>query len=410
MCFLTQASGEQRGLFDSALAVEVSMKASCCFVALALFTIGCSSDSSTQNNSTAPGTPDGATTSGGNCPDTAGASDGAAPSADTVQIPGGETGIGFDDLIYSARLHRLIVPGGWVGSVNLVNPDTLDVVAIPGFSADPSWSGNDLTGVGCIDEGNGLVFVGDRTTGEVGVVDPEQQKILTKVKLEGYPDYLRYVESTGELWVTEPFKGQIEVLSGAKDGNPVHSASLPLSQDDSNAADGPQALVIDQRRGIALTMHLLRGFLVATDVKTRKEIGTWPTGCGSSHGLVAIDEVRGYAFPGCLGNATINVLEDSSGTKLDSFDLGGGETLVAFSSKLNHAYVHGDPGTAVGILGVSNGGKLTHFSTFDMTYANPQKGLKGHCLAADDQGGIWGCDAFAGTILRYKDTFPSCTK
>lgn len=387
------------------------MKASFYFVALSLVTLGCSSDSSTQNNSSRSGTPDGGANSGGNCPETAGASDAAALSSDTVQIPGGETGIGFDDLIYSARLHRLIVPGGWIGSVNLVDPDTLEATAISGFSAEASWTpGDDTKGVGCVDEGNGLIFVGDRTTGEVGVVDPAQKKILTKVKLEGYPDYLRYVESTGELWVTEPFKGQIEVLTGAKDGNLVHGASLPLSADDSNGADGPQALVIDQKRGIALTMHLFRGLLVATDVKTRTEIGTWPTGCGGSHGLVALDEVQGYAFPGCLGNATINVLDDETGTKLDSFDLGTGETLVAFSSKLSHAYVRGDPGTALGLLGVSNGGKLSHFATFQTTFANPQKGTKGHCLTADEMGGVWTCDAFAGTVLRYKDSFPSCTK
>jgi len=98
----------------------------------------------------------------------------------------------------------------------------------------------------------------------------------------------------------------------------------------------------------------------------------------------------------------------NDGALLDSFDLGSGETLVAFSSKLGHAYVHGDPGKSIGVVGVSNGGKLTHFSTFDMTFGQPQKGLKGHCLAADDQGGIWACDAFSGTILRYEDSFPSC--
>jgi hypothetical protein len=157
-------------------------------------------------------------------------------------------------------------------------------------------------------------------------------------------------------------------------------------------------------------MHLLRGLLVATDVKTRKEVGTWPTGCANSHGLVALDEKRGYVFPGCLGNATVNVLEDSSGTQLDTFNLGGGESLVAFSSKLNHAYLRGDPGTALAILGVSNGGKLSHFSTFQMTFADPQKGTNGYCLTADDMGGVWSCDAFAGTVLRYKDSFPSCTK
>jgi streptogramin lyase len=379
------------------------------YISALFLNLACSSDTPAPNNSAPPGTPDAALTKGGSCPSSVTPADGGAPQADTIQIPGGETGIGFDDLIYSAELHRMIVPGGWTGSVNLVNPDTLEVTSISGFSSEASWDGNDTKGVGCVDHGNGLVFVGDRTTGEVGVVDPKEQKIVTKVTLEGYPDYIRYVEATGELWVTEPFKGQIEVLTGARDGNPVHDASLPLSPDDSNSADGPQALVIDQKRGLAFTMHLFRGQIVAFDVKTRKEIGTWPTGCGSSHGLVAVDEDRGYVFPGCLEKASINAVAPASeGAVLDSFDLGTGETLVAFSPKLSHAYAHGDPGKSIAILGVSNGGKLSHFSTFEMTFGLPQKGFKGHCLAADDQGGVWACDAYSGTILRYKDTFPSC--
>lgn len=379
------------------------------YSALLLLTFGCSSDGSASNNSTPLGTPDASSARSGNCPAGVTASDAGAPKQDTIQMPGGETGIGFDDLIYAPELHRMIVPGGWTGSVHLVNPDNLAVTTISGFSSDATWNGNDLTGVGCVDHGSGFVFVGDRTTGEVGVVDPEQKKIVTKVKLEGYPDYVRYVEATGELWVTEPLIGQIEVLTGAKEGNPVHDASLPLSPDDSNSADGPQALVIDQKHGLALTMHLFRGQLIAFDVKTRKELGTWPTGCGASHGLVAVDQDRGYVFPGCLEKATINAMDpNDDGTALDSFDLGDGETMVAFSPKLSHAYVHGDPGKSIAVLGVSDGGKLTHFSTFDMTFADPPKGFKGHCLAADDLGGIWACDAFSGSILRYKDTFPSC--
>lgn len=365
--------------------------------------LACSSTSDATSG--APSKLSDASPQGGNCPSHVVATDGGALAADIIKIPGGETGIGFDDLIYSARLHRMIVPGGWVGTVNLVNPDTLEVTSIPGFSAEAAWTqGDDTKGVGTVDEGNGLVFVGDRTTGEVGVVDPAQKKILNKAKTAGYPDMVRYVEATGEVWVGEPIAGRIEVFKGAKDGNPISDGTIPLP-------GGPQALLIDQQRGIAMTLHLLKGEVVAIDVKTRQQLGIWPTGCGSSHGLVALDEKRGYVFPGCLTKARGAVLDlNNGGALLDSFDLGGGESLVAFSSKLNHFYLRGDPGTLVAVLGVSNGGKLTHFSTYTMMFANSQQPPKGHCLAADDVGGIWSGDAYAGTILRYKDSFPACTE
>jgi hypothetical protein len=388
------------------------MRASFPYLVLLFTVFGCSSGSSASKSSTDGGTQNGAggaPNHGGNCPDAAALSGGAAPKTDTIPMPGGETGIGFDDLIYSTRLHRMLVPGGWTGRVNLVNPDTLEVTSISGFSAEASWTeGDDTKGVGCVDEGNGLVFVGDRTTWEVGVVDPAQRKILTKVKLAGYPDYLRYVESTGELWVSEPLAGQIEVMKGAKDGNPVQDALIPFP---GGLALAPQALVIDQTRGLALTMHLAKGEVVAIDVKARQELGPWPTGCASSHGLVAIDEKRGYLFPGCLDKARVAVLDlNNGGALLDSFELGAGSALVAFSSKLNHFYLRGDPGTPLAFLGVSNGGKLRHLSTFDMTFAVPQKPAKAHCLAADDLGGVWSCDSYAGTILRYRDSLPSCSE
>ncbi len=321
--------------------------------------------------------------------------DGGAPETDRLPIPGGETGIGFDDLIYSKTLHRLLVPGGWTGQAHLVEPDTLEITSISGFTADASWDGGDLRGVGTMDEGNGLVFVGDRSTSEVGVVDPSQGTVLTKVGLLGYPDYVRYVESTGELWVSEPFAGQIEILKGARDGVPVSDGVIPVP-------GGPEALVIDQRKGLALTMHLFAGEVVAIDVNTRQQVGLWQTGCGSSHGLVAVDEEHGFVFPGCLEKARAVVLDDGNdGAVLGEYDMNsGGTTLVAFSSHLRHFYMRGDPGLPLALLGVSTTGALTHINTFDSVQ-------KAHCLAADDVNGFWTCDWNTGTIVRYKDPYPA---
>src|SRR5262249_31072331 len=57
------------------------------------------------------------------------------PGADTiVQLPGGEPGIGLDDLRFSSRLGKLVVAAGRTGSVDLVDPRSLEVTAIGGFS------------------------------------------------------------------------------------------------------------------------------------------------------------------------------------------------------------------------------------------------------------------------------------
>src|SRR6478735_5780032 len=63
------------------------------------------------------------------------------PAGTSVELPDGSPGIGFDDLRYSSRLHRVLVPSGRSGRLNLIDPDTLAVTSITGFSSTPDYSG-----------------------------------------------------------------------------------------------------------------------------------------------------------------------------------------------------------------------------------------------------------------------------
>src|SRR3989442_9903894 len=83
-------------------------------------------------------------------------------AAVAVQLPGGEPGIGLDDLRFSPTLGRLVVAAGRTGRVDLVDPVTLDVTAIAGFTAFASFDGGDQQGVESADEGGGMVFAVDR--------------------------------------------------------------------------------------------------------------------------------------------------------------------------------------------------------------------------------------------------------
>ena len=48
-------------------------------------------------------------------------------------MPAGSAGIGFDDLRYSATLHRVLAPAGRTGTLDLIDPDTLAVTSISGL-------------------------------------------------------------------------------------------------------------------------------------------------------------------------------------------------------------------------------------------------------------------------------------
>src|SRR5207248_3498828 len=41
-----------------------------------------------------------------------------------VSLPGGEQGIGFDDIVYAPALHQVIVPAAQTGRVYLIDPAT----------------------------------------------------------------------------------------------------------------------------------------------------------------------------------------------------------------------------------------------------------------------------------------------
>jgi hypothetical protein len=198
----------------------------------------------------------------------------AAPAA--IEIPGGSGGIGFDDLRFSVSLGKILVPAGRAGSLVLLDPATRSVTAIEGFSSKKEYGGGHDDGVTSADSGSGWIFATDRTSGLIAVIDPGNRRIVSRSKLGGAPDYVRYVEPVGEVWVTEPDSERIEIfhlLAGIPPAA-VHEAFLSVP-------GGPESLVVDIRRGRAYT-HLWNGKTVATTRNSRicifraRRAGRWP--------------------------------------------------------------------------------------------------------------------------------------
>src|SRR5438552_8570727 len=146
----------------------------------------------------------------------------------------------------------------------MIDPATRAVETIGGFSSKAAYSGGHDDGVTSADEGKGWLFATDRTSGLLAILDPRSRKIAASVKLSGPPDYVRFIEAAGELWVTEPDKERIEIFR-LSPGNPpsaAHDVFLAVP-------GGPESLVLDAKRGRAYT-HLWGGKTVAIDVKSHK--------------------------------------------------------------------------------------------------------------------------------------------
>jgi hypothetical protein len=235
-----------------------------------------------------------------------------------IPMPGGSGGIGFDDLVFAPRIHRVLVPGGGTGSLDLIDPDTRSVTAIAGFSSGSS-SGHNV-GTTSAHEGQGVLFASDRTQRRLVVVDPLARKIAASAELAATPDYVRYVAPTGAVWVTEPAAEQIEVFSTQSGAAPAHIGTI-------HVAGGPESLVIDSTRNLAYT-HLWNGATVAIDPHTLARTAQWPNGCSGSRGI-ALDESRGFLFAGCdEGRATVLDV-NQGGATVSSLAAGAGVDVIA---------------------------------------------------------------------------------
>jgi DNA-binding beta-propeller fold protein YncE len=144
------------------------------------------------------------------------ASDAITPTP--LALPGGDGGIGFDDMGFAPSSHKVLVPAGRSGNLDLIDPDTKQVTAIGGFSGRTSFGGGHGRGVTSADEGRGLLFATDRDAKQLKVVDPKTQSVIATAPLASGPDYVRYVSATDEVWVTEPSAARIEVFSLPRNG------------------------------------------------------------------------------------------------------------------------------------------------------------------------------------------------
>lgn len=308
-----------------------------------------------------------------------------------LPLPGGEGGIGFDDLVFSPTLHRLLAPAGRTGKLDLVDPATQKIESIGGFSTDADkFAGGHGEGTTSADEGGGFLFASDRSRGEVAIVDPKTKKIVGTTKLGGGPDYVRWIEPLHELWVTEPNRKQIEYFA-LDGGKLVRKGALDV-------AGGPESLAIDPARGRAYT-HTWDDATVAIDLAKHAEVARWKNGCKASRGI-AIDGPRALLFVGCdEGKATVLDLAHD-GKLASSAATATGVDIIAYDPALAHLYVPGGDSAMLTILGVGKGGALAVLGSVAIAKDS-------HCVAVDGAHHAYVCDPQRGALLVVTDPFPA---
>ncbi|HEY1252369.1 MAG TPA: hypothetical protein VGH97_14400 [Thermoanaerobaculia bacterium] len=316
------------------------------------------------------------------------------PPGIPIPLPEGSSGIGFDDLQFSSRLGKLLVPGGRTGSLFLVDPKDGAISAIQGFSPASEYRGGHGEGITSVSENERRLFVTDRTSLALAVVDPAAGRIESRATLSASPDYVRFVGPTAEIWVTEPDADRIEIFrlaSDPADRAPVHAADIAVP-------NGPESLVIDATRGRAYT-HLWKGATLAIDLKSRRVVGRWNNECLDSRGI-ALDEKKGYVFAACADGRAVVLDAAHDGRILSSVKTRAlGVDIIDYDRTLHHLYVPGGKNGMLAILTVGPAGELGEVGDT----ASPPGG---HCVVSDQNGRAFVCDPKRGRLVAFTDPYP----
>jgi len=305
-----------------------------------------------------------------------------------IALPGGKGGIGFDDLGFSASLHKVLVPAGRTGNLDLIDPDSRQISSISGFAGSSTFGGGHGEGITSVDEGRGLLLVTDRTSRMLNVVDPKTRSVVSSARLASGPDYVRFVAETNEIWVTQPGAQRIEVFSWPSSGRlkPLHTGFIDVP-------GGPESLIIDHSHRRAYT-HLWRGVTIAIQLKDHSIVARWPNGCEGSRGI-ALDEKRGFLLAAC-DEGRLSVLDSNTGKILGRASSGDGVDIIAYNPKLEHAYLPGEASATMAIIGISSAGVTAVLKTVQTVRG-------AHCATADDRNQVYICDPSHGRLLVFED-------
>jgi DNA-binding beta-propeller fold protein YncE len=304
-----------------------------------------------------------------------------------VDLPGGEHGIGLDDVRFAADLDRVLIPAGHTGRLDLLDPSGLGVTSIPGFGSAPAYPGGHKLGPTSADARDGLLVVIDRTARLLDVVDARAGSITASAPLGGGPDLVR-VAPDREVWITEPDDARIEVFTVPAGGAtaPVHAAFIAIE-------GGPESLTIDAARGRAYT-HVTKGTTLAIDLRSRTIVARWANGCADLGGAT-LDDQRARLFVSC-DEGRVTVLDLASGKVLSSTASGASLDHLAYSPRLQHLYVPDTRSSVMEIFAVSTAGQL---SLLERVATAPGT----ECVTTDDRGHAYLCDPAHGKILVVTD-------
>jgi len=275
-----------------------------------------------------------------------------------VALPGAaaDVPVGMDYLAYDPARHRVWVPAGNTGSVDVIDTRDDKLTRIDGFpTREMERNGRKRTvGPSSAAVGGDVVYVGNRGDSSVCAFDATSLARLSCVTLDSMPDGLQVVASLKELWVTTPRDQQIQILD-------VSSAKALELKEKLKLEGDPEGFAVDDKRGVFYTNLEDKDRTLAIDLKTRKTTHTWEPKCGDDgpKGL-ALDHALDFLIVACPEHVIV-LDAGHDGKPLGSVDTGDGIDAIDYVEARHELFA-----------AAARAAKLT-VATLDQSGALPEK-------------------------------------
>jgi DNA-binding beta-propeller fold protein YncE len=274
-------------------------------------------------------------------------------------LPAGAGDASFDLLAYEPKLDRVWVPMARdVGSADVFDIPKSTFTRVTGLAVvRKEMNGKTRTmGPSSATAGDGVVYIGNRGTNEVCVVDAATLALGKCAKVPVAPDCVVYLPSTKEVWVTSPHAQSIVVFDASKKGT--------LTQKQVSKFEGaPEAFAVDDGRGVFYTNFEDKDRTLAIDIKTRAVKATWSPNCGAEgpRGL-ALDVERNLLLVACTDH--VQVLDPKSdGKNLGKLDTGAGVDVIDYAPTTQRLYVAAGKAAKLTIAHLGDDGALSVVAT-----------------------------------------------
>ncbi|HVV81435.1 MAG TPA: hypothetical protein VHE35_00100 [Kofleriaceae bacterium] len=227
---------------------------------------------------------------------------GGTPVTHVIALPGAPAdGVSMDYIASEPARHRVWVPAGNTGSVDVLGTRDGSVHRIDGFpTAEVERHGMKRTvGPSSVTIGDGFAYVGNRADSKVCAIDDERLTIGNCVTLASMPDGLAYVAATHEVWVTTPRDDTVTILDVSDPATPKPAAVLTF--------DGqPEGYQVDEARGLFYTNFEDKDRTLQIDLRTRKTLATWDSRCGEDGPKgIALDRAHDLLVVACADHVQL---------------------------------------------------------------------------------------------------------